>query len=334
MKSRNTFSHADQYGELSERELVAVIAQMAELLDFLPKNEPEIQTASVEANRVLTEARTLMTQAAQSTSATTTTRNLSRDDFEVLIFYHLEAKFRKAMTTLVGPFRFKNKTMEFGEQTESEWKPNSHAIGTNTTEERKMIAASRHWLYHHSEKVDTMRVLECMRTMLNHPTLRSWSLAQSDMISDLLDFIHKAETCLGCNAATLSVELELEIRSNKMTIPIEPPRHLIGRQAIVDATLQKLKQVGSCVLLHGLPGVGKDAIAATVAAHKEIQEMDLGSLQAWFTGSTEDGFCRQLVGFFQTQSDILKGTPSTLFANQAWPGVTSFRFYFFPHSLL
>eukprot|EP00658_Telonema_sp_P-2_P004464 TRINITY_DN11663_c0_g1_i6.p1 TRINITY_DN11663_c0_g1~~TRINITY_DN11663_c0_g1_i6.p1 ORF type:complete len:526 (+),score=93.18 TRINITY_DN11663_c0_g1_i6:910-2487(+) len=86
-----------------------------------------------------------------------------------------------------------------------------------------------------------------------------------------------------------------------MSIPIARTRILVGRDAhIAQATAALVAGAWSRVLLHGLPGVGKDVVAAAVVRSETVRMCEGLELQAWLQGSTDEGLRRQLVQLFGT----------------------------------
>lgn len=91
-----------------------------------------------------------------------------------------------------------------------------------------------------------------------------------------------------------------------MAIPVSRDRSFVGRSVEIAATLAALlKGPGARVLLHGLPGVGKDSVAVEVVSRSEIEQCPGLELQAWIQGSTDDGFRRQLVQVFATHRPVV-----------------------------
>ena len=91
-----------------------------------------------------------------------------------------------------------------------------------------------------------------------------------------------------------------------MSIPQPRARELVGRSSIIEqATEALLGRAGSRVLIHGLPGVGKDVIAAGVVRSEDIAERTDLRLQAWLQGSTDSGLRTQLVEQFETHWPVV-----------------------------
>jgi hypothetical protein len=99
----------------------------------------------------------------------------------------------------------------------------------------------------------------------------------------------------------VDVAVELQITGRHMSIPHPRARELVGRGALIkQATDALLGRAGSRVLIHGLPGVGKDVIAAGVVRSEAVAEHADLRLQAWLQGSTDSGLRAQLLDLFET----------------------------------
>eukprot|EP00656_Telonema_subtile_P054575 TRINITY_DN8196_c0_g2_i4.p1 TRINITY_DN8196_c0_g2~~TRINITY_DN8196_c0_g2_i4.p1 ORF type:complete len:557 (-),score=103.46 TRINITY_DN8196_c0_g2_i4:156-1826(-) len=126
-------------------------------------------------------------------------------------------------------------------------------------------------------------------------------------------------------AATISVHISLKLSETRMSIPIPSCRLLVGRDAEVgEAAAALVASSHSRVLLHGLPGVGKDATAAAVVRSQAVALAGL-RLQAWLQGSTADGLQRQLVDVFTTHrrevvAECEQDQAKALDAIKAWLG--------------
>jgi tetratricopeptide (TPR) repeat protein len=99
--------------------------------------------------------------------------------------------------------------------------------------------------------------------------------------------------------ATVAVptKLHLHTPSVRMSVPVARVDEIVGREVTVERVTTALT-AGARVLLHGLPGVGKDTVMTEVAHRPEIQS--LGGLQAWLQASSDVVLRRQLIELFAT----------------------------------
>jgi hypothetical protein len=68
---------------------------------------------------------------------------------------------------------------------------------------------------------------------------------------------------------------------------------------VVNSVVGEILKERGRVFLHGLPGVGKDAVAAMVVKHADVRK-EGGTLQAWLQASSETVLQKQLVELFVT----------------------------------
>ena len=101
-----------------------------------------------------------------------------------------------------------------------------------------------------------------------------------------------------------------------MSIPKSREQYLVGRDAEIKTAVDAaLAGDHARVLIHGLPGVGKDVVAVEAVLDCKIKLNPQLTVQAWLQGSTEEIFLRQLVRLFATQHPkVVRGLESTQLA--------------------
>ena len=100
-----------------------------------------------------------------------------------------------------------------------------------------------------------------------------------------------------------------------MSIPVRSCGILVGRtEEIKDAVNGLLENgaQGRRVVIHGVPGSGKDTVAVEVVRNQQVKNSTHFQLQAWFQGSTDEQLRRQLRDFFSTHYPEILGTGTTL----------------------
>ena len=103
-------------------------------------------------------------------------------------------------------------------------------------------------------------------------------------------------------AGSVPTLLRLRTPSVRMNVPVARVDEIVGRRETVERITGVLIP-GARVLLHGLPGVGKDTVMAEVAHRSEIHS--LGGLQAWLQASSDVVLRRQLVDLFATHRPLV-----------------------------
>ena len=96
-----------------------------------------------------------------------------------------------------------------------------------------------------------------------------------------------------------TVRVMLRITGHRMSIPKTQERCLVGRDTVIDeATKAILSVSGARVLIHGIPGAGKDVVAAEAVLREEVSDNAQLTLQAWLQGSSDAGLRSQLADLF------------------------------------
>ena len=96
-----------------------------------------------------------------------------------------------------------------------------------------------------------------------------------------------------------TVRVMLRITGHRMSIPKTKERCLVGRDTVIDEATEAILSVsGARVLIHGIPGAGKDVVAAETVLREEVSDNAQLTLQAWLQGSSDAGLRSQLVDLF------------------------------------
>jgi tetratricopeptide (TPR) repeat protein len=172
-------------------------------------------------------------------------------------------------------------TVAFGHTLDPEW----HAVITRLKPHFRIVATARHWYFHHKDDCDFARTFTAMeltaKLILEHAKIDG---AAPWRPPTLFDF-------------AIPTTLRLQTPSTRMSVPIAQVYNVVGRKSTVDQVTAALTP-GARVLIHGLPGVGKDTVMAEVERSAKVRS--LGGLQEWLCASSDMVLRRQLIELFAT----------------------------------
>ena len=104
------------------------------------------------------------------------------------------------------------------------------------------------------------------------------------------------------------VRIALTLSAGGMRIPIPPDNNFVGRQRELADIEQAVQRCGARVLVHGVPGMGKDLTVAEALRRPGIQNLSGVTMQAWLHGTTDAALRRGLIECFQVQRrQVLSG---------------------------
>ena len=189
-----------------------------------------------------------------------------------------------AVVTVAGQGRlaYKDDTVVFGDGLDARWTAAVHSLKPHLT----VVATARHWYFHNLQgSCDFVSTFAAMH-------IASSAITTDDAASPALPW-HPPPVAVDAVQTTL----HLHTPSVRMSIPVARVDEIVGREATVKRVTAALT-TGARVLIHGLPGVGKDTVMAEVAHQPEIQS--LGGLKAWLQASSDVVLRRQLIELFAT----------------------------------
>eukprot|EP00041_Stephanoeca_diplocostata_P035475 m.1254289 g.1254289 ORF g.1254289 m.1254289 type:complete len:1928 (+) comp24707_c0_seq5:482-6265(+) len=107
-----------------------------------------------------------------------------------------------------------------------------------------------------------------------------------------------------CNLAPLrpsdTIDVVVEPLGSRMLVPMARVPNMVGRQDTIQQAISWLVEEDAAprILIHGIPGVGKDVMVAEVVHDSRVRA--LGGLQCWIQASTDALLQRQLLEVFCT----------------------------------
>jgi hypothetical protein len=180
-----------------------------------------------------------------------------------------------------GRLTYKDGTVVFGSGLEDKWT----AVVQSLRPQFPVVAHARHWYFHNLP--GACNFADAFATMQSTTTAIASAAAAG------IPPWHPPPVA---NTA-VPTTLRLQTPSVRMSVPVARVDEIVGRDSTVERVTAALTP-GARVLLHGLPGVGKDTVMAEVAHRPEIQS--LGGLQAWLQASSDVVLRRQLIELFAT----------------------------------
>jgi hypothetical protein len=204
-----------------------------------------------------------------------------------------------------GRLAYRDRTVVFGSDLEDKWT----AVVQSLKPQFPVVAHARHWYFHNlpgaCDFADAFATMQSAATAIaaavvaaGHPSWHPPPVANT----------------------AVPTTLRLQTPSVRMSVPVARVDEIVGRESTVERVTAALTP-GACVLLHGLPGVGKDTVMAEVAHRPEIQS--LGGLQAWLQASSDVVLRRQLIELFATHrprvvAGLVNDAPAAIAAIKRW----------------
>ena len=181
-----------------------------------------------------------------------------------------------------GRLIYKNRTVVFGSDLEDRWT----AVVQPLKAQFPVVAHARHWYFHNLPGV--CNFADAFATMQSAATAIATAVTAAG---------HPPWHPPPVADTAVPITLRMQTPSVRMSVPVACVDEIVGRESTVERVTAALAP-GARVLLHGLPGVGKDTVMAEVANRPEIQS--LGGLQAWLQASSDVVLRRQLIELFAT----------------------------------
>ena len=341
-EGRNRRSHDEQYPRPAEADAVASLTYIERVLrqcgGEASSATGEFETARLECNAgadevlvLLHEAQGLITVAREG-STSVQESDLDASAFEKLTLLRALLDFEQKLR-LCSPFQYKNGTIlmvtkgGWSEQQDKLIKRQSRLKSLDAKTSKEMgdsgsrlrdIAALRAWLFHHEEPkikdpavlLHTMGyVLGDLAGLKDHALLASLLAAEKANLAADWEWVKLWVWHKPLPSGLIRILLSLKLSESRMSIPYPEERILVGRDdAVKEAADAIIAGDYSRVLIHGLPGVGKDVVAVKVVCSEDVRLCAGLELQDWLQASTDDMLRRQLVAFFEAQRpEILQG---------------------------
>jgi hypothetical protein len=203
-----------------------------------------------------------------------------------------------------GRLAYKDGTVVFGSGLEDKWT----AVVQSLKPQLLVVAHARHWYFHNLP--GACNFAHAFAAMQSTATAIA-SAAAAGPLQWRPPSVAEMAVC---------TTLRLETPSVRMSVPVARVDEIVGRESTVERITAALTP-GARVLLHGLPGVGKDTVMAEVAHRPEIQS--LGGLQAWLQASSDVVLQRQLIELFATHrprvvAGLYNDAPAAIAAIKQW----------------
>ena len=308
---REAFARPIGWDELGARALINELVQtvqrrtdrahektptVAEVLDALSKmlgilRQCKLDSAAAHVQEILEEAQTLAREARRHETIQKAFA-VSSAEGEKLELYRAMCDFEVRLRLEAGKFDFQCGTITFGGPSVV-WAADRTGRIKAEAERLKRIAEARHWLFHStSAQVEIRSVLVDMEIVLHRfrglqhqsqPLTEDSQKVLGWGWTDELDSLR----CTLDDGGNVHFDILMEIDGGGMSIPMSPDKWLVGRDDMIDQLCHALCQPDTQILLHGIQGVGKDMVAASVVQQDEIRGHAELQLQAWLQGSTE-----------------------------------------------
>eukprot|EP01043_Picozoa_sp_COSAG02_P038135 COSAG02_NODE_2919_length_7748_cov_39.701660_2_plen_1471_part_00 len=284
---RNDAAHS---GGLTVEEVVSCLSSAQSWLESFPS----FSSMTTGAKTLREQHQLLLDLKAGRTSEVTAEKYEIRSMIALMAIADFESRLRPVIkkaggdatdATTMSKFLKKNQ-QTLGKGIQSEWLERAHFENDGT---RPMgIVDARNWLHHRGGQ--------------------SFDACVVDILDKVLDKVASNSKCTGISVAarpwsqlmaTLGAESDLKLTIQHDThaptasTVVHGLRNLVGREEDIDAVAEKLKRSGSKVLIHGLPGVGKDVTAAAVLDRQEIA--GLGGIRKWLYAGTDAALAEELI---------------------------------------
>ena len=221
--------------------------------------------------------------------------------------------FEECLKDEAPGFEYEKGTIVFGAKGKDfspEWK--KYIKREKSTTCFKLVTEARHWMFHHTSEtlpwaLDS--VLDAMARILVGLKGISSQITQppEDDVPDLKVPSGSFPDWAACvcaskkDPARRAVTVSLRLSATRMSIPIPVVKTLVGREADIETLAGLLvdskqrPQWGARLVVSGLPGVGKDTVAAAVVRSAAVSQNPAFRLQVWLQGSTDTLFETQLL---------------------------------------
>eukprot|EP01050_Picozoa_sp_SAG11_P015874 SAG11_NODE_2103_length_3819_cov_2.904032_2_plen_858_part_01 len=311
----------------TEDEAVDSLAQMASALAHCGVSAADVEELQRDASRLVEQARS-------GGGGAVTTRRLTREQYERLTVCRAFRVFDEKLRRNAGWFEYKKGTINFGQRVASAWdEPRRRRVQDVAVKQHfGTICAARHSLFHNAAAAaEPAAVLGAMGAVLHalrgidDPAAALSELTSPQTCAEGWDFAE--QLAAGAAHAGLDgcvpVAVRLHVSGRRMAIPKTASRMLTGRSAQIEEVVAAAVGQGARVLVHGVPGVGKDEVAAAAVRCEAIERHPDLQMQGWLLGSTDGGLRRQLVEFFaRRQPAVVRGCeedqPAALARIRAW----------------
>eukprot|EP00041_Stephanoeca_diplocostata_P001679 m.20935 g.20935 ORF g.20935 m.20935 type:complete len:1905 (-) comp12269_c0_seq4:275-5989(-) len=225
-------------------------------------------------------------------------KTIDVNTYNVLALFENMRRLEALLCRAIGSFKYQNNTIEFDKLSEVRKRKIRKIVPF-----LKCIYDAHFWFCHRTLRtpdfadidVAMRAITACMRTCANEPL---------DEIT-----LHRFKTDLSTERTEqVLVDVEVTSLASRMKIPMARTTALVGRKAVIEDLVAALADPGKAprILVHGIPGVGKDVVVAEVVHHPRIQS--LNGLQLWIQATTDALFQRQMLDAFRThRPDVVRG---------------------------
>ena len=215
------------------------------------------------------------------TTGTHSTARMGGDEFKSLTLYAAVCEFERRFKACVGDFNIESgKVVVLSAERGEGWNEARRQHYQQIQEALKQYTKARNVLFHNADK-DGQLDLEVVLSTMGRIVAWLESFAPSSPQSSTKfttckcasDWHHhtNVQKGLGQTGAQVDVRVELTMSPHRMEIPIPPDRCFCGRETSVkDVTDALLAREGARVLITGVAGMGKDALAAAVLRSERV----------------------------------------------------------------
>jgi len=269
----------------------------------------------------LKDAHDLIEQAGLAVGGSSSVREmeLGKEDRNALLLYCAIYDLERRLRREVGKFNYQDQTLTLGREA-ALWAAADRQLVQEQALAFQEIAATRHWLFHLTRREpDGRHVLETMGNVLealrgiaarNQPPASSAEAPLDAVASDHAEPAAAEEpwgrTLPDEKDSAGRVLVDLSLSARDMRIPVPKETCLVGWQRLIeDVTNARLDGDSARVVVHGLPGMGKDVVATEVVRSDRAAGI---ALQAWLPASTDEMLREQLVARFRAlQPQVVAG---------------------------
>ena len=239
--------------------------------------------------------------------------------FEEMVLFLGLSDFEARLNQAVGECKFENGTIHITAL--ATWSLAWRKHVARLEDSFQCVASTRDKVFHNLglDGVDILGVIQTMGDVLL--ALRGAGSAQAPATAPSgpgttsppnwrhYDMVQQARTLAAASSgAEVPVRVELTLSVVSMGIPLPNDQYFVGRVKETQRVLDALEVQGARVLIHGIQGVGKDALLAHAMRALPEQVRRQVRLAAWLHGSTDEMLRRQLIDCFLTHhGDLLRG---------------------------
>eukprot|EP00041_Stephanoeca_diplocostata_P003545 m.35599 g.35599 ORF g.35599 m.35599 type:complete len:1307 (+) comp14422_c0_seq1:472-4392(+) len=221
---------------------------------------------------------------------------MSPDDYSVQVLYENLCAWEQFMSTAVGPFEYRAQSIKF---TSSEITKKNERVLHSLNQELALITDARNWYFHRTASRPNLKNIH--QAMLS-VAKKFDELYENSIAFDPIEMhphlVQSESELPGASASQLAVQVVVEPVSTSMNIPMVRVHSMFGREAIIEKVICWVCDTNSPrILLHGVAGVGKDAVISEVVHDPRV--ITLAGLQGWIQCSSSDLFKRQLLNIFK-----------------------------------